>query len=85
MTGTTLMPEERDVLRLARSLIRDLAHGWPATELAAQPEEVCHQISEILDEDYDFEFGEESPRPSQYCGICNKREPECVCGAKGLR
>lgn len=58
----SLEPKERDVLRLARTLIRDMAHDWPVRELAAPPEDVCTQISDILDEDYDFEFGEESPR-----------------------
>jgi site-specific recombinase XerD len=33
----SLLPKERDVLRLARSLIRDLAQGWPVKELAAPP------------------------------------------------
>ena len=72
----------KDVLRRARSVIRDLAQGWPVKELAAPPEEVCHEISDLLEEDYDFEFGEESQRR---CGICNKLESECVCAAKGLR
>lgn len=29
--------EERETLVLARSLIRDMAHGWPLKELAGDP------------------------------------------------
>jgi hypothetical protein len=56
--------DEKEAIRLARSLIRDMAHGWPVRELAETPEEVCRRLSAILREKYDFAHGnvtEESP------------------------
>jgi hypothetical protein len=47
-----------EVLALARSLIRDAAYGWPSDDLAATPEEVCAQITQIVGDDYNFEKGE---------------------------
>jgi len=53
-----MTPEQQDVLRMARSLIRDTAMNWARDELAADPEAVCEQLSGMLGEAYDFEKGE---------------------------
>jgi hypothetical protein len=58
---------EKNILQLARSLIRDAAFDWARDELAANPEEVCLSLSEMLGERYDFEKGE-------VVGIDSKKE-----------
>ncbi len=52
-----LTPNEQDVIRLARSLIRDAAMEWARDELAVSPEDVCAQLSELIGEEYNFETG----------------------------
>jgi hypothetical protein len=49
---------KEDVLREARSVIRDLIYGFAEDELCEDPRVVCQNLSEILGEDYDFETGE---------------------------
>lgn len=48
-------PAEIDTLCHARSVIRDLAMGWPIRELAGAPEEVCAALSDMIGDKYDFE------------------------------
>jgi hypothetical protein len=54
---TYLKPAHQDVIRMARSLIRDAAMNWARDELAADPEAVCEQLSGMLGEEYNFEKG----------------------------
>jgi hypothetical protein len=60
---TKLTPAQQEVIRMARSLIRDAAFDWARDELAADPETVCEQLSGIIGEDYDFEKGEIKSKP----------------------
>lgn len=53
-----ITPAQQEVIRMARSLIRDMAMNWARDELAADPEEVCKQLSKMIGEEYDFEKGE---------------------------
>jgi hypothetical protein len=55
---TYIKPAHQDVLRMARSLIRDAAMNWARDELVASPEAVCEQLSGMLGEEYNFEKGE---------------------------
>jgi hypothetical protein len=48
---------QADTLRVARSVIRDMAHGWTVKELQAPPVDVCAALSAILGETYNFETG----------------------------
>ena len=50
--------QQIETIELARSLIRDLAHGWTVSELAERPENICERLSQLLGESYDFEAGE---------------------------
>ncbi|HYE77819.1 MAG TPA: hypothetical protein VEI97_07525 [bacterium] len=47
----------RELLELARSVLRDLCHDWPAGECAAHPEEVVNRITDVLGDGYDFATG----------------------------
>ncbi len=58
MAVKDLALEEQETIALARSLIRDMAHGWPPKELAEDPRRVCERLSELLGEGYDFDDGE---------------------------
>lgn len=53
-----LTKSEKDTLRIARSVIRDLAHGWDARELQVVPQRICERLSALLGERYDFKTGE---------------------------
>jgi hypothetical protein len=53
-----LTREQRETLALARSLIRDMAHGWPARELAEDPEAVAARLTAMLGDEYDFAGGD---------------------------
>ena len=53
-----LTPAQADVIRLARSVIRDRAMDWAERELAESPRKVCERLSDLLGETYDFERGE---------------------------
>ena len=57
-----LTPEEQDYIEQARSIIRDLAHGYPVKELSGSPEEVCYRLSDMLGENYDFDTGDSRPK-----------------------
>ena len=48
---------EKEGIRVARSMIRDMAHGWPVKELAAQPVDICGELSKLIGDIYDFESG----------------------------
>lgn len=48
----------QDTLRVARSVIRDMSHGWKESELQATPREICEMLSAILCETYNFETGD---------------------------
>lgn len=52
---------QKDTIRLARCLIRDAAMNWSHDELAASPEDVCNQLSDMLGEKYNFETGNVVP------------------------
>jgi len=49
--------EVQGLLELARSLIRDLAVGYPPEECAERPEIVVGRITGVLGDGYDFESG----------------------------
>lgn len=50
-----LSPAEQDVLRLARSVIRDMAHSYSERDLACPPAETCRRLSALLGDEYNFE------------------------------
>jgi hypothetical protein len=56
-----LTSEQQDIIRLARSLIRDAAMNWARDELAASPEFVCKKLSDMLGEEYSFDIGKVIP------------------------
>jgi hypothetical protein len=56
-----LTSEQQDIIRLARSLIRDAAMNWARDELAASPEFVCKKLSEMIGEEYSFDIGKVIP------------------------
>lgn len=58
MANSRINRGEADILTQARSVIRDLAYGYPPKELVQTPERMCEQLSHILQEKYDFEKGE---------------------------
>lgn len=53
-----LTDPQKDTLRKARSVIRDLLYGWSARELADRPEQIVKELNEILGEDWDFHKGD---------------------------
>ena len=52
-----LTEREQDIVRVARSVIRDQAHGWQTAELAKDPRLVCEWLSQLVGETYDYEIG----------------------------
>ena len=62
-----LSPAEQDVLRLARAVIRDMAHDYPERDLACPPVEACRQLSQLLGEEYNFE--------DTTCTAAEKKQP----------
>ena len=48
---------EKDLIRVACSMIRDMAHGWTVEELTAQPFDVCQELSKLIGDTYNFENG----------------------------
>jgi hypothetical protein len=52
-----LKDHEKDMIRIARSVIRDMAHGWSISELSDDPARVCQGLSVIVGDTYDFESG----------------------------
>lgn len=57
----SLTPEQKDIIRVARSVIRDLVMNWGKEALISSPEEVCEQLSKLIDTSFNFETGEEGP------------------------
>jgi hypothetical protein len=53
-----LTEPQKDTLRKARTLIRDLVYGWSQRELADRPETIVQEINEILGESWDFHKGD---------------------------
>jgi hypothetical protein len=51
---------DKETLRLARSVIRDLAHSWLDRDLIISPQELVRKITDSLGDKYDFETGDES-------------------------
>lgn len=49
---------ERDLLREARNMIRDIDFGYAMDELHRMPRDLCDEITELLDDGYDFETAE---------------------------
>jgi len=49
---------DRELLQEARTMIRDMAKGWPAKELSCSPEAIVEELSNALGEDYNFETGD---------------------------
>ena len=48
---------EHDLLRDCRTVLRDLSFGWHSDDLHRTVREVCDEISQLLDDGYDFETG----------------------------
>jgi hypothetical protein len=70
-----LTKAERRTIELARSMIRDAAHGWATKELAGHPREVCASLSLLLGEGYDFKAGE----PLEACPNFEAGVKSCDC------
>lgn len=90
MANSRINRGEADILRQARSVIRDLAYGYPPKELVQTPERMCEQLSHILQEQYDFEKGDvvEPSEEAEACSECGASSGECAssCGQyQGLR
>lgn len=49
---------DTELLKLARSVIRDMARGWLDNDLVVSPKELVERITERLGDNYDFERGE---------------------------
>lgn len=49
---------EKDTIQVARSVIRDLAMGYPIKELLVSPAEICRQLSDLVGDTYDFASGD---------------------------
>lgn len=56
--GDPAAPSAHDTLCLARSLIRDAAHGWAPSELAAPPADVARRLTSLIGDEYDFATGD---------------------------
>ncbi len=50
--------DDTELLKLARSVIRDMSRGWLDNDLAASPRELVERITKRLGDNYDFERGE---------------------------
>jgi hypothetical protein len=51
-----LTPEQQDIIRTARSVIRDMAYG--IRPVAEPPVSVCDKLSALLGERYNFRTGD---------------------------
>lgn len=60
-----LSKDERDILALARSVIRDLSFDYGERDLACSPKEICDKLSAVLREKYDFDTNEAVPFPQE--------------------
>jgi hypothetical protein len=54
-----LKSKQDEVLRLARSVIRDLAHSWLERDLIVSPQELVREITNLLGDKFDFETGDQ--------------------------
>lgn len=52
--------EVEELLLRARTMIRDMAHGWPEKQLLESPCATCEDITLFLGDAYDFDTGIES-------------------------
>lgn len=52
-----LSEREKEVIRVACSVIRDLTFEWPVKDLATPPADVCKGLSDLIGDTYDFENG----------------------------
>ena len=43
-----LNQHEKDIVREARMMIRDMAAGWAIKELSTTPDNMCRQLSELV-------------------------------------
>jgi len=57
MCGGQIKLSKEDVLREARSLIRDMVFGFSEKELAEDPRIVCQNLSEIWEKNTTFKQG----------------------------
>jgi hypothetical protein len=53
-----LKDHEKDMIRIARGMIRDMIMGYSPKELGDDPARVCQGLSVIIGDTYDFESGE---------------------------
>jgi len=53
-----LSADEQEVLRLARTVIRDMEYDYPNKDLVCSPQEVCTKLSVLLGEEYDYQSNE---------------------------
>lgn len=53
-----LTDPQKESLRKARGVIRELYYGYSVREMANRPEEVVQEINEILGENWDFHKGD---------------------------
>lgn len=65
-----------DLLRDARAIVRDLSYGWPTKELHISPEDLCAEITSLLDDGYNMETGdcEDEALTCDECGRVGNRE-----------
>lgn len=49
---------EKDIIRIACSVIRDQSKGWSGAELQEQPESICQKLSDLIGDTFNFESGE---------------------------
>lgn len=43
-----LNQQEKDIVRTARRMIKDLEAGWAIKELSTTPDNMCRQLSELV-------------------------------------
>ena len=51
---TKLTDREKDVIRIARSVIHDLSVGYQTKELQEHPVDICNRLSALIGDTYDF-------------------------------
>jgi hypothetical protein len=57
-----LTEEQRAAIDMARTVIRDVAHGYAERELPCTPREACQALTEVLGDHHDFATGEAAGR-----------------------
>jgi hypothetical protein len=53
-----LTDSEKETIRVACSVIRDMAMGWLLKDLQDQPVNICQKLSDLIGDIYDFESGD---------------------------